>query len=315
MLDGLTNETVILQDGQAFQFKLSFSAALDQFAALAEERLKQRLQEERELEKLRDTAAVLQVWAGRNGKRFSGRYHSQLKRVERAEQNMTETFSEDNRILALGNQKILSDYALKIENVDIAVPGRSLFHVDEILVKPGEKVFIAGANGVGKTTLLRKIEECFRAEQGMSFSPAVSLGVYQQNLQYFAKDETALEYLGKRVDKPTSQLRGCLVKAGFDAGRHDQQISQMSGGERARIKFLELRLRAPSLLLLDEPTNHLDIQGIAQLEEEIEESQSTFVLVSHDRRFLAAVAKRVFVVSNNRIQEVMHIDEYLAKLG
>ena len=83
-----------------------------------------------------------------------------------------------------------------------------------------------------------------------------------------------------------------LIAAGFEYQRHRVLVATLSGGERARLTFLILKLMRPHLLILDEPTNHLDIEGIEQLEESLIAGGSTVIVVSHDRLFLERVATR-----------------------
>jgi ATPase subunit of ABC transporter with duplicated ATPase domains len=84
----------------------------------------------------------------------------------------------------------------------------------------------------------------------------------------------------------------------------DRPIGELSGGERARLLFLLLKMEQPNLLILDEPTNHLDIEGRDRLEEEILGKDMTAILVSHDRRLVAAAANRFSVIERGRLREV-----------
>ena len=99
-------------------------------------------------------------------------------------------------------------------------------------------------------------------------------------------------------------MRRELARAGFPVIEQDRPIGDLSGGERARLLFLLLKLEQPNLLILDEPTNHLDIEGRDRLEEEILTKDLPAILVSHDRRLVAAVANRFFAIERGRLREV-----------
>jgi ATPase subunit of ABC transporter with duplicated ATPase domains len=99
-------------------------------------------------------------------------------------------------------------------------------------------------------------------------------------------------------------VRRELARAGFPVIEQDRPIGELSGGERARLLFLLLKLEQPNLLILDEPTNHLDIEGRDRLEEEILSKEMTAILVSHDRRLVAAVANRFFAIERGRLREI-----------
>jgi ABC-type multidrug transport system ATPase subunit len=108
-----------------------------------------------------------------------------------------------------------------------------------------------------------------------------------------------------------------LINAGFAYQDHERRVSVLSGGERARLMFLTLRLNRPNFLIMDEPTNHIDIDGREELEAQLAESGATLLMTSHDRRFIDNVANRFVLVSEGRLGEISEPDEFyqLAAMG
>ena len=107
-----------------------------------------------------------------------------------------------------------------------------------------------------------------------------------------------------------ADVRAALLAAGFPYERHREKIGALSGGEKARLQFAALRLMDTNLLILDEPTNHIDVEGIQSLEEQVTDSNSTFVMVSHDRRFIDNVANRFFLIRDGQLREIGDPAEY-----
>ena len=127
----------------------------------------------------------------------------------------------------------------------------------------------------------------------ISFNPSLRFGYYDQELKHFSEGERIADAVAARCDLSRQRVTAELVNAGFAYDRHAALVSVLSGGERARLTFLILKLSQPNLLILDEPTNHLDVEGIEQLEQALREGEGSVLFVSHDRRFIEHVATRV----------------------
>ena len=114
-------------------------------------------------------------------------------------------------------------------------------------------------------------------------------------------DQPMFRFFARTFSVLDTRVRAELVRAGFPFIEHERLIKSLSGGERARLLFLLLKFEQPNLLILDEPTNHLDVDGRERLEDEILTRELTAVMVSHDRRFVDAVANRFFVIERGRL--------------
>ena len=133
--------------------------------------------------------------------------------------------------------------------------------------------------------------------------PSAVLGYSDQGLTQFETDETPHGAITNRFDIGDAQARAALAGAGINIDLQSAAIAALSGGQKARLAMLVLRLTQPNFYLLDEPTNHLDIEGQEALEDELLEHQASCLLVSHDRAFVRAVGNRFWVIEGKKLLE------------
>ena len=130
------------------------------------------------------------------------------------------------------------------------------------------------------------------------------LGYCDQALAGLADAETPMHSIVHRVDVGDQRARALLAGAGISIEMQGRPISRLSGGQKARLGMLLLRLAEPNFYLLDEPTNHLDIEGQEALEEELIEHQASCLLVSHDRDFVRTVGNRFWLIDGKKLLEL-----------
>lgn len=317
-LDAVTNKTLFLRDGRLHQFQLAYSEARRKLAELDAAAAARRAGEERQLARLQESAKRLATWGREHGnEKLSRRAKSMRKRINRLEENRTQLAAESGLKLSLELGGSRAKRMLEIAAREVTTPdGALLFKLDGLLLRPGDRLALLGHNGAGKTTLINRILACWRAddeEDFAAFSPQCSLGHYDQELQSIAPALTLTETLRRHCpQRNESECKNGLINAGFPYPRHDAQVRRLSGGERARLMFLIMRLNRPSLLLLDEPTNHLDIQGKEELETGLLEADATLLLTSHDRRFVARVANRFAMIHRRRLTEISRPENFYA---
>jgi ATP-binding cassette, subfamily F, member 3 len=317
-LDAVTDRTWFLRDGRLACFDLPFSAARQAQAEQDDAARRARHAEERRIEALRASAKRLATW-GRvyDNEKFAKRARSMEKRVERLEGQRTFVTAGSPLELSLDLAGVRSKEVLRVESLVVApadAPEHHLFEVEQLLVRPGERIALLGSNGVGKSTFIRLVVATARGASidGIRISPQAQLGYYDQELDETAGDETLADFVAARVDANDATVRRRLINAGFPYRDHGKRLLQMSGGERARSLFVVLSLQAPSFLILDEPTNHIDIDGKEELERQLLESGAAVLITSHDRRFLDTVAERFVWIRNGRLIEIGDPAEYYA---
>ncbi len=154
-----------------------------------------------------------------------------------------------------------------------------------------DRVAITGANGSGKTTLLAVLLGRLELDSGRAWlGPGVVVGEVDQARGLFTGAATLVDVFGRLVpEPPTAEIRTLLAKFGLRWDHVDRSCASLSPGERTRAALALLQARGVNLLVLDEPTNHLDLPAIEQLESALDSYSGTLILVTHDRRMLAAV--------------------------
>ncbi len=221
--------------------------------------------------------------------------------------------------LELRGVSLPADTLLRLEALDVspapALP--PLLRAEGLWLRAGDRVALLGANGTGKSSLLR---QCWREltmqspQAGWYCHPGASIAYYDQSLQQLADDATLSDALYPLAPLPEVTRRQALIRAGFPYVRHGQQVHTLSGGERARLLFLALSLGSHHMLWLDEPTNHLDLAGKEELADAIAAFPGGVLLVSHDRELIERSCNRFWLIQDGRIQEARSADRVYAEL-
>ena len=194
---------------------------------------------------------------------------------------------------------------------------KSVFKNVDLLIKKGERVFLLGPNGCGKTTLLKILMGRLKPDGGAySLGANVHAGYYEQNAASLSSNVTAIEEIRNTYPRMSdTQIRSALAAFLFRGDDVFKPLEKLSGGEVARVKLLKLMLTGSNLLLLDEPTNHLDIDSREALEAALEEYEGTMLIVTHDRYLVERLADRVLCMTENGIESYIggYVDYLKAK--
>jgi ATPase subunit of ABC transporter with duplicated ATPase domains len=192
-----------------------------------------------------------------------------------------------------------------LNDATIAAPdGRVLLTTGQKWVERGDRVVILGANGTGKSRLVTAVLGAVQGQEGaIRAASTLALGYSDQALSQMPGKATPFSVVSA-LGPADAMTRSHLANAGIKADWQARPISALSGGQRARLAMLLLRLTNPNFYLLDEPTNHLDIEGQEALEAELLAHGATCLLVSHDRSFVRNVGSRFWQIMGKRLVEV-----------
>jgi ATP-binding cassette subfamily F protein 3 len=193
----------------------------------------------------------------------------------------------------------------ELKNASKAYGDKIIFTDSNATIERGDKIAFIGANGKGKSTLLRMIAgtEDFEGERRTGYNVIPSFYAQHQLESLTLENEILEEMKQTGVERTEAQFRnvlGCFLFAGNDVYK---KIKVLSGGEKSRVALAKTLVSEANFLILDEPTNHLDIQSVNILIRALQNYQGTFVVVSHDRFFVSAIANKIWYIEDQQLKE------------
>lgn len=237
--------------------------------------------------------------AGIKSKMARGR-QSQLNRLERVDAPP----QKDEFTLRLPKAAESAEKVIILEKLNVGYGENILIKNINLVLTRGEKVAILGANGTGKTTLLKTILQKIAPLSGTAkIGNRVQIGYFSQSYERLNSNETIMEnFLNEYgyTDEQTRKLLGSMLFRGEEVFK---EIGTLSGGQKARLVLLKLVLDGANCLILDEPTNHLDISAKEAVEAALETFDGTVLLVSHDRYLVNEVAERIWEIEEGTMKD------------
>ncbi len=245
--------------------------------------------------------------------------------IERFKAKATKARQVQSRVKALNRLELVDDVVDAAARVHFKFkfgvnPGRNVFSLEDIsksygdkvilrnstaIIERGDKIALIGANGKGKSTLLRIVagDESIEGERKLGHNVNFSFFA-QHQMESLHMEETLLEELkyadGGKSDTELRSVLGCFLFNGEDVFK---KIKVLSGGEKSRVALAKVLISEANFLLLDEPTNHLDMQSVNILIQALDQYEGTYVVVSHDRHFVSQVANKIWYIEDYEIKE------------
>jgi ATP-binding cassette, subfamily F, member 3 len=213
-----------------------------------------------------------------------------------------------------------SNKVLEISGLGKSYSSGTVLKGIDLLIRHGERVGVIGANGAGKSVLLRLILGLDPPDKGeITSGPSITMGYYAQEHETLDFDQTLLETVRRAVPAGGSMSEPSAVaflnRYLFPYQMVQQKVGSLSGGERSRLQLALIVLSGANFLLLDEPTNNLDILSAEVLEEELEDFEGSALVISHDRYFLDRTVDRLLVLENGQFTEFLGgYSDYLAQV-
>lgn len=314
-LDKVVSKVIEIEDGEACTYYANYSGyqqqkeenLLNQFNAYQEQQKK--------IKKMQEAIKRLREWAKLNplNVSFPRKANSMQKALDRMEKIKRPILERKAIDLVLTESDRSGKQVAVLEGIAKSFGQRTLFQgVSELLVY-GERVFLIGENGAGKSTIFKMLLGSVAPDAGrVELGSRVEVGYLAQEAAPQEESKSVLQYFRDEVAVPMEegQARGQLSRFLFYGSDVFKQVRSLSGGEWTRLRLALLTYRKPNLLLLDEPTNHLDIESREALEEALEEYPGTLLIISHDRFFINRLAERIWALEAGALTPYLGNFEY-----
>ncbi|MEN9399317.1 MAG: hypothetical protein RL632_418 [Bacteroidota bacterium] len=308
-LDNVTKRTLEISLGKIYDFPFAYSKYK---VVRAEEKERLESAKKQQDKDIKHAEELIDKFRAKKNKAAFAQ--SLIKKLEKTERIEVDNDAVARMKIAFPLSVQPGKWVLEMENLGKSFGDKLLFHHTNLTVGRGEKIALLGPNGVGKSTLLKRILNKLDGDG------QVILG-HNVNITYFAQDQAekidpnktvleVVEYAATGgIRRDLRSILGAFLFSGEDV---DKKVGVLSGGERTRLALCQLLLSPSNFLILDEPTNHLDIQSKEVLKEALKNYEGTFIVVSHDREFLDGLTNRIWEIQE-KLLRVHHFDvkEYL----
>lgn len=313
-LDNVTNKTIELEHNRAMVYKGSYSEFVKKKESVNES-LKNKYEHDlKEIKRIEGIVEQQKRWGQAHNFITAA---SKQKEADRIKDGLVAPESELETMRMHFEPRCESGNDVLIcKNLAKSFDNKQLFKNVDIHIRKGERVFIIGGNGCGKTTLFRILTGKTPMNSGeYDYGANVEIGYFDQMQQNLDLSKTALDEVWDTFPNMTqTEVRSALASFLFKGDEVFKPLSKMSGGERARVSLLKLMLKGSNFLLLDEPTNHLDASSREELEKTLLDYSGTMLIVSHDRYFINKIADRILLLTNNGVKEYLgNYDYYLER--
>ncbi|WP_242226602.1 ribosomal protection-like ABC-F family protein [Bacillus cereus group sp. BfR-BA-01358] len=305
-LDEVVTKIFDLEDGEIHVYHTNYS----RFVEEKEERLLQEFQayqeQQKKIKKMKEAIKRLREWANQANPPNEG-LHKRARSMERALERMQKLKKPILERKQMGLQFEGQDRSGKdvvvIKEVSKGFADHPLFNEVNLHVRFQERAAIVGRNGTGKTTLLKLLLEQIEPDAGeIRVGSSVKIGYLSQHA-YGNRKSNVLEAFREYVAVTEGEARHILAKFLFYGPAVFKKVTQLSGGEKMRLRLAQLMYQDINFLILDEPTNHLDIESREVLEEALEQYNGTILAVSHDRYFLNKLFEKTYWIDEHKLFE------------
>lgn len=306
-LDACTTHTLFLRPENSRHYAYPYSRARQLLAEDESAEARKFAKDSQEIDRLRRHAAELRNVGVNSGSDLLQKKAMQLKeRAAKLEGRLQAVPKTRTGEIRLATRDTYAKILVALRNVVVTTPsGAHLFRIDELDIRQGDRLIVAGTNGAGKSSLVALLRQAFtQAMPGIRVSPSLVLGHVDQAMAHLPEAQTPHRLVAAHNGIGDQRATSLLASAGIGVEAQTRVVARLSPGQKARLSLLLLRIIEPNFYLLDEPTNHIDIPGQEKLEEELVAREASGVIVSHDRAFTRAVGTRFLRIEQGRLTEL-----------
>jgi len=301
-LDNVTNRTIEISLGKAYDFNKPYSQYLELRQELREKQLATQKNQEKKIEQ---TEKLIEKFRAKASK--ASMAQSLIKKLDKVER--IEVDEDDNSVMNISFPVSIVPGRVVIEAEDVTKKygDKTILKDIDLLVERGSKIAFVGQNGQGKSTFIKAIIKDIDYEGTIKLGHNVQLGYFAQNqAEYLDGEITLLQTMeDAATDTNRSKVRDMLGSFLFRGDDVEKKVKVLSGGERNRLALCKLLLQPINVLVMDEPTNHLDIKSKNVLKAALQKFEGTLLLVSHDRDFLQGMSNIVYEFKDQKIREYL----------
>ncbi len=306
-LDDVVTKMLDLEDGEITSYIGNYSI----FVKEKEERLLKEFQayeeQQKKIKKMKEAIKRLREWANRANPPNEG-LHKRARNMERALERMEKL---DRPVLNRKKMNLEMEVAdrsgkdvVVMREVNKSFGEQLLFQDANLHIQFRERVAMVGENGTGKSTLIKMLLQQEQIDSGeLKLGSNVKVGYLSQHIFPDKNDETVIDLFREEIKVTEGEARHILARFLFYGHSVFRKVSQLSGGEKMRLRLAQMMYQDLNFLILDEPTNHLDIESREVLEEALEEFNGTILAVSHDRYFLDKLFDRIYWIKDKRLYQ------------
>ncbi|WDO13226.1 ATP-binding cassette domain-containing protein [Flavobacterium sp. WW92] len=301
-LDNVTNRTIEISLGKAYDFNKPYSQYLELRHEIRE---KQLATQKNQAKKIEETEKLIEKFRAKASK--ASMAQSLIKKLDKVER--IEVDEDDNSVMNISFPVSITPgkVVIEAENVTKKYGEKTILKDISLLVERGSKIAFVGQNGQGKSTFIKAIVKDIDYSGTIKLGHNVQLGYFAQNqAEYLDGEITLLQTMQDAAnDTNRSKVRDMLGSFLFRGDDVEKKVKVLSGGERNRLALCKLLLQPINVLVMDEPTNHLDIKSKNVLKAALQQYEGTLLLVSHDRDFLQGMSNIVYEFKDQKIKEYL----------
>ncbi len=301
-LDNVTNRTIEISLGKAYDFNKPYSQYLELRHEIREKQLATQKNQQKKIE---ETEKLIEKFRAKASK--ASMAQSLIKKLDKVER--IEVDEDDNSVMNISFpiSKVPGRVVIEAENVTKSYGSKTILKDISLLVERGSKIAFVGQNGQGKSTFIKAIVNEFEYQGNIKLGHNVQIGYFAQNqAEYLDGELTLLRTMeDAATDTNRSKVRDMLGAFLFRGDDVEKKVKVLSGGERNRLALCKLLLQPINVLVMDEPTNHLDIKSKNVLKAALQKFEGTLLLVSHDRDFLQGMSNIVYEFKDQKIKEYL----------
>ncbi|WP_418223180.1 ribosomal protection-like ABC-F family protein [Clostridium isatidis] len=294
-LDNVVTKIIEIEDKKSKTYSGNYSAYVKEKERLLQLQMEEYLNQQKKIKSMEKSIAQLRDWGARgdNGKFF--RRAASMEKFLNKMEKLDKPRLEKNKInISIKNAERSGNEVIIVKDLCKRYDDKVLLDKAQMLIRNGEAVALIGANGSGKSTMIKILLGLEKADSGIAaLGSSIKLGYLPQNIIFNNENTTILESFRENIVITEGKAREYLAKYMFFGEDVFKKVGSLSGGERSRLKLAMLMYEDLNLLILDEPTNHLDIDSREELESFLKDFEGTLLFVSHDRYFINNLASRV----------------------